>query len=130
MTTIELINDLAQRGIELAADGKRLLYRPRQAVDESLRATLANRKHEILELLRGHEQSDSDSARPSHPGTGASSPADASPFEVPNGWDRPAWIDRLRYLASVCINPRRKLELEQWAEGLETQPRKEINRWP
>ena len=121
MTTIELINDLAQRGIELAADGKRLLYRPRQAVDESLRATLANRKHEILELLRGHEQTDSDPARPSQQGTGVRSSAEPSRFEVPDGWDRPAWISRLRYLASVCINPRRKLELEEWASGLETQ---------
>ena len=122
MTTSELVNELKRHGATLTVRSDRLcIDAPAGVVTPELRATLVDRKHEILELLRRHEQTDSDPDRSNPQGSRADSGAEPSRFEVPDGWERPAWIDRLRYLASVCVNPRRKLELEEWASGLETQ---------
>ncbi len=129
MTATELVDELRRHGATLTVRRDRLcIDAPVGVVTPSLKATLADRKHEILELLRGYEQADSNPDGSSQQGRGARSSAEPSSFDVPDGWDRAAWIDRLRFLARICINPRRKLELEQWAEGLETQPRKEIER--
>lgn len=43
----------------------------------------------------------------------------APPHEIPDGWAVRSWIDRLRYLAGVCMNPTRADELAEWADGLE-----------
>ena len=120
MTTSELVNELKRHGATLTVRSDRLcIDAPAGVVTPELRATLVDRKQEILELLRGREQKDSDPRQPSQQDRGASLSAECSIFEVPDGWDRPAWISRLRHLASICINPRRKLELEEWASGLE-----------
>ena len=44
----------------------------------------------------------------------------AQPFtdgEVPEGWSRGCWADRLRYLAEACegMHPERARELREWA---------------
>ena len=51
MSGIALLDDLRRRGIELRAQGDRLLYRPRNAVPHELRAQLAEQKAEILAEL-------------------------------------------------------------------------------
>jgi hypothetical protein len=48
---VELLERLAERGVELAAEGDRLRYRPREAVPPDLRAALAAHKPEILRLF-------------------------------------------------------------------------------
>ena len=40
-------------------------------------------------------------------------------YDVPRGWTPAAWVDRLRYLAGVCMHPGRAAELREWAEGVE-----------
>ena len=65
-----------------------------------LRTKLAGHKGELLAALRGADPV-------------------ADYYEVPDGWTRQSWAERLRYLASICVNSRRAAELVEWADGLE-----------
>ena len=38
---------------------------------------------------------------------------------VPAGWTVASWVDRLRYMARVCMHPKRAAELTEWADALE-----------
>ncbi len=51
MSGIALLDDLRRRGIELRAQGDRLLYRPQGAVPHELRERLRASKNEILSEL-------------------------------------------------------------------------------
>jgi hypothetical protein len=51
MTATDLLADLQQRGVELKADGERLLYRPKDALTSELHQALARHKAELLALL-------------------------------------------------------------------------------
>ena len=53
------------------------------------------------------------------PVTHAAPPRRVGDFDVPFGWAVASWIDRLRFLARVCIHPCRAAELCEWADGLE-----------
>ena len=48
MTAAELIVELDRRGVELAADGDKLRYRPADAVDVELLAAIKEHKHSLL----------------------------------------------------------------------------------
>jgi TubC N-terminal docking domain len=47
----ELLAELGSRGVEVAADGDMLRYRPKAAVTEEVRAALAEHKPHLLKLL-------------------------------------------------------------------------------
>ena len=51
MSGVRLLDELRRRGVELRAQGDRLLYRPRNAVPGELRERLRASKNEILEVL-------------------------------------------------------------------------------
>ena len=53
MTPTALLAELQRRGVELRAEGRRLLYRPIEAVDPELRAALTMHKSAVLAGLRG-----------------------------------------------------------------------------
>jgi hypothetical protein len=96
-----LIDDLRRRGVVLTACGEKLrVDAPAGVLTPDLRTVLAGHKDELLAALR-----DADPV--------------ADPYEVPAGWTRRSWIERLRFLARVCVNPRRSAELTEWADGLE-----------
>jgi hypothetical protein len=52
MTVLELLADVTRRGIELVADGDRLLCRPQAALTADLVGRLRSHKGELLALLR------------------------------------------------------------------------------
>jgi len=112
MTATELLRDLEQRGVELAVMGDRLRFRPRRAIDETLRDALAQHKTELMTLVRRRSiAAVSVVEKPSQR------------YEVPAGWSRERWVARLRYLAGICVHPGRAAELTEWADGLEGQGR-------
>ena len=51
MSGVRLLDELRRRGVELRAQGDRLLYRPQGAVPHDLRERLRASKHEILSEL-------------------------------------------------------------------------------
>ena len=53
MTATELLDDLAERGIEIRADSGNLVCRPKRAVTPEVRATIRNHKSELLAILAG-----------------------------------------------------------------------------
>ena len=107
----DVLADLHGRGIELRADGNLLRFRPKAAVDDRLRAVLAEHKAEILAALAGGGRT----------GDGmAPSARVADSTNVPAGWTVASWRDRLRYLAGVCMNPARAAELREWADALDS----------
>lgn len=87
-----------RRGLRLPSpvigSGDRLRYRPRFAVPADLRARMVEYKPEMLRLLW-----------------------------IPDGWTRQGWIERLRYMAGVCIHPERAAELRAQAAALEASVR-------
>ena len=47
-------------------------------------------------------------------------------FEVPEGWTRHGWAERLRYLAQRCLDSGRATYLRKWASAVElAQPKTE-----
>ena len=38
---------------------------------------------------------------------------------IPDGWTRTAWVDRLRYMATICMHTNRTRELNEWADRIE-----------
>ena len=137
MAPTDVLMELNRRGVELQVDGDRLLYRPRAAVDDGLRAALRENKVAILALLVREPmrrkrrsvaaeqpaiQPEGPQAKPQvaiDPVTHAAHPRRVGDFDVPFGWAVASWIDRLRFLARVCIHPGRAAELCEWADGLE-----------
>ena len=125
--------ELRRRGVRLRAHEGRLGYRPVEAVDDRLRASLAQHKAELLILVAKEKAerpptppqppTSSASQAPAqpvvNPATGVPAPRRVGGFDVPFCWTVASWIDRLRYLAHVCIHPRRAAELREWADGLE-----------
>jgi hypothetical protein len=55
MAAQDLLAELGRRGVELAADGERLRYRPRDAVPPELRVAIVEHKHALLALLADEE---------------------------------------------------------------------------
>ena len=55
MAARDLLVELERRGVELAADGERLRYRPRDAVPPELRVAIVTHKQELLALLADEE---------------------------------------------------------------------------
>ena len=51
MTAVNVVNELARRGIRLAARGDRLRFFPRSAATPELQRQLKQHKPELLELL-------------------------------------------------------------------------------
>ncbi len=51
MAAQDLLTELVRRGVELAVDGTRLRYRPKDAVPPELRAAIVQHKGELLALL-------------------------------------------------------------------------------
>ena len=97
MTPSQLLADLQTRGIRVTVAGERLrVDAPRGALTADLRAKLTANKSQILAQLR-----------------------QGNLYEVPAGWTSRAWVERLRYLAGICILPTRAAELYEWAEGVE-----------
>ena len=94
-----ILKEMSDRGIEVQRDGDRLRFRPASAMPPDLADRLRTHKAEILAALR---------------------------YETSDGWTRPDWIERLRYLAGICIHAGRAQELREWADGLDALP-KEVN---
>lgn len=46
-------------------------------------------------------------------------PPKGDPPDVPEGWQPRCWVERLRYLAAICIHPQRSQELWEWAHAVE-----------
>ena len=112
MTALDLIASLRDRGVNLTARGDRLrIDAPKGVLTDTLRATLRDRKADVLEALVGtvDDATDCDTL-PTRTVNG---------FDVPAGWTTDAWRDRLRQLAAICINQRRAVELREWADGLD-----------
>src|SRR5689334_5621051 len=51
MAAHDLLGELERRGVELAVDGDRLRYRPKDAVTPELRAAIVQHKSELLALI-------------------------------------------------------------------------------
>jgi hypothetical protein len=49
---LEILNELQQRGVSVAADGDTLCLKPRSALDDALLTRVRNAKPAILEALR------------------------------------------------------------------------------
>ena len=133
MTAIELFTELRRRGVTLRAHEGRLGFRPVEAVDDCLRASLVQHKAELL-ILVAKEKAEQPPTSPEppmslalkapappvvDPVTRAAPPRKVGGFDVPFGWSVASWVDRLRYLARACILPQRAMELREWADGLQ-----------
>ncbi len=100
MNGATLLSELHVAGVWVELAGDRLrLDAPAGALTPERIARLRLHKVELIDALR--------CAVPS------------VPIGVPVGWTVPAWIQRLRQLASVCIFEPRKTELREWADRLE-----------
>jgi hypothetical protein len=89
----DLLKEAQAGGLALRTEGDRLVIRgPRRL--EPLARKLLEHKPQVIQALR---------------------------YEVPDGWTRRNWIERLRYLAKACepYVPGRAAELREWADGLE-----------
>ena len=71
--TADLLSDLSRRGIELAAHGNRLRYRPRSAVTPDLAERLRIHKGALLAILGQSEGRDGATGAPVGPGKRAAS---------------------------------------------------------
>jgi hypothetical protein len=52
VTSVQILSETRRRGIELRAEGDRLLFRSAQTVSPELRTSIRRHKAELLELLR------------------------------------------------------------------------------
>jgi hypothetical protein len=77
----ELLAELSQRGVEIAVDGDRLCYRPKEAVTPDLRAALIEHKDGLIRLLSLDDDVAwrIDAIRPQVPRTGTIPPLLARP---------------------------------------------------
>ena len=133
MGSLTLLEHARAAGLVVRADGDRIVVRgPSTAA--ALAQQLLARKHEILPLLV--------EAAPDAPAdlyldpldrrvveairtgdTFVLRPIDAaeSSPDIPAGWTRASWIDRLRYMATACepYVPERAAELRAWADRID-----------
>ena len=130
MTLSALMIALTDREVELRADGDRIAFRPASAVPEDLRAAIAEHRAEILAKLRGDVPADLrldaidkrvvEAIRTGD--THVLRPTDTieSSPDIPAGWTRQSWHDRLRYMATACepYVPQRAAELRAWADRI------------
>lgn len=107
MTPEAILHQCAQRGIVLSVNGDKLkVTGPPGSLKPQVVALLREHKADLLAALTG----DDDLRR------AVTGPV----YEVPQGWSRERWIDRLEQLAATCESnvPARAEELREWARGL------------
>ncbi len=55
MGPAQILTELERRGVELALDGNRLRFRPREAVTPDLRAAMAEHKDDLVRLVAAED---------------------------------------------------------------------------
>ena len=130
MTAEALLNDLKRRGVELSARGDRLhVSVPVAVLTPDLKATLTQRKVELLTLLRS-EAGDIACELGEHKvpavevlrGGGAPPEGPVAPTPtVPKGWHPVSWWRRLTVMAqeAEAVNPAKAAEFQAQADALE-----------
>jgi len=111
-TAAELLRELQSRGVELAAAGDRLRFRPASAVPPDLRAVLAEHKRELLAALTPSPATEAEPV-PTRPSSSAPAwltgpalarlPEPMQGLTCPrDGWTPARWAAHLHYLAGRC----------------------------